>query len=167
MFFSEYASLADATFCWEDIDWLKSITKLPLIFKGILHPEDAVKAIGVGAKAIIVSNHGGRQLDGTPSSIECLKWIKEELSKLGFENFPLLVDGGINSGLDIFKAIALGADAILIGRPILWSLSYDGEEGVKEVLQLLKYQLQNVMQLCGCKKVSHITKKYIFQSNTK
>ncbi len=130
---------------WNDVLWLKSKTSLPIILKGIMRDSDAVKAVEYGADAIVVSNHGGRQLDGVISSIEVLPKIARKIDK----KIPVLFDSGIRRGTDILKALALGADCVLIGRPLLWGLSAAGELGVKKVLSILQEELIEAMMLCG------------------
>jgi 4-hydroxymandelate oxidase len=140
---------------WEDIQWIKSLTKLPIILKGIMHPADALEALKQDVNGIIVSNHGGRQLDSSAATIEVLPSIINVIKR----KIPILVDGGIRSGTDIFKAIALGADAILIGRPILWGLAVAGKNGVLQVMACLAEELQLNMQLTGCCSISEIRKQ--------
>jgi isopentenyl diphosphate isomerase/L-lactate dehydrogenase-like FMN-dependent dehydrogenase len=142
----------DASLTWKDIDWLKSQTTLPIIIKGILRPSDAVKAIDYGADAIIVSNHGGRQLDSTCSTIEVVSLIAKQVKN----RIPVLLDGGIRRGSDILKALAMGADSILLGRPLLWGLSLAGAEGVCEVLKILKRELMETMILCGYSSIAEL-----------
>ena len=137
---------------WQDIDWLKRHTDLPIILKGILHPEDAKKAVSYGVDGIVVSNHGGRQLDTAIPPIVILPKIKQAVK----DNCSLLLDSGIRRGTDIVKAIALGADAVLIGRPIIWGLAMNGAEGVAEVIQILQHELKTAMGLCGLPSVQAI-----------
>ena len=136
----------DASLTWKDVDWLKSKTSLPIILKGIMRPEDAEKAVHHGADVVVVSNHGGRQLDEVPSSIELLPTIANKVNG----RIPVLIDGGIRRGVDIVKALALGADCVMIGRPLLWGLALSGEEGVIQVLSILCQELLETMILCGC-----------------
>ncbi len=143
---------------WKDIEILKSITKLPVFIKGIMCPEDAALAIQHGVDGIIVSNHGGRQLDTVPATIDVLSAIASTVDK----RVPIIVDGGIRRGTDVLKALALGADAIAIGRPILWGLANNGEKGVSEVLKMLKHELDIAMALCGCSKIKEINKNLIY-----
>lgn len=131
---------------WGDIDWLASISPLPIVVKGVLRGDDAVRAIEHGAKAIVVSNHGGRQLDGAISTIDAL----EEVVNAVDGRCEVLVDGGIRRGTDILKALALGAKAVLIGRPILFGLSVAGAEGVTHILEILRDELDLAMALSGC-----------------
>ncbi|GIY64755.1 hydroxyacid oxidase 1 [Caerostris darwini] len=138
--------LFDPSISWKDVHWLKQLTTLPIILKGILTAEDAVLATQNGVAGIIVSNHGARQLDGVPSTIEVLP----EIVKAVNGRCEVYLDGGIRKGTDVLKALALGAKAVFIGRPILWGLAYDGEAGVKKVLQILKTEFDTAMALSGC-----------------
>lgn len=137
---------------WEDLIWLRSQTQLPLLVKGLLHIEDAQRAIDTGCDGLIVSNHGGRVLDCTPSSLEVLQRFRPQLSP----TIPLLFDSGIRSGSDAFKAIALGASAVLIGRPIIWGL-VNGPLGAAHVLRLLRDELEMTMALMGCACIASIS----------
>ncbi len=130
---------------WETVDWLRSITTLPIMLKGILTAEDAVLAIARGVEGIVVSNHGGRQLDGVLASIEALPEIAEAVAG----RCEIYLDGGVRRGTDILKALALGARAVLIGRPILWGLAVNGATGVQHVLELLRAELELSMKLVG------------------
>ncbi|EDV21349.1 uncharacterized protein TRIADDRAFT_50856 [Trichoplax adhaerens] len=150
---NNYQMQIDGSITWESISWLQTITSLQVIVKGILTAEDASEAIRRGIKAIWISNHGGRQLDGVPTAIEVLPEIVEAVK----EQAEIYVDGGFRLGTDVFKALALGARAVFIGRPILWGLCYNGSDGVKKVLQLLKEELQRTMQLAGCTSIGDIT----------
>jgi 4-hydroxymandelate oxidase len=131
---------------WADIDWLASISPLPIMVKGILRGDDAARAIEHGVKAIICSNHGGRQLDCAVPTMDAL----EEVVTAVDGRCEVLVDGGIRRGVDILKALSLGANAVLIGRPVLWGLSVAGSEGVAHVLEILKAELDLAMALSGC-----------------
>lgn len=139
---------------WNDIKELKKITKLPIIVKGILHTEDAKKAVEYGLDGIVVSNHGGRQLSSCITAIEALPPIVEAVGG----KIPILMDSGIRGGADVFKAIALGANAVMVGRPYVYGLGIAGEDGVREVIQNIKAELDITMQLTGCTKVSEITR---------
>ena len=139
---------------WEDLKFLKTFTKLPVLLKGILHPDDARKAIDYGMNGIIVSNHGGRQVDGSISTLEALPSIIDAAQ----EKIPVLMDSGIRGGADIFKALALGAKAVCIGRPYVYGLAIAGEQGVKEVLQNTLTEFELTMALAGCKNISEITR---------
>jgi 4-hydroxymandelate oxidase len=132
--------------CWDDLDRLRGITDLPIVVKGVLHPDDARLAVERGADAVIVSNHGGRQLDTAPASIARLPLVADAVAG----RVPVLLDGGVRRGTDVVKALALGADAVAIGRPALWGLAAGGEDGVADVLGLLRRELENALALCGC-----------------
>jgi lactate 2-monooxygenase len=138
---------------WDDLKFLKNITKLPVLLKGILHADDARKAIDYGMSGIIVSNHGGRQVDGAISTTEALPSIANAVQ----EKIPVLIDSGIRGGADIFKALALGAKAVCIGRPYVYGLTIGGELGVKEVLQNMLTDFELTMALAGCRNISEIT----------
>ncbi|GCE26569.1 alpha-hydroxy-acid oxidizing enzyme [Dictyobacter alpinus] len=142
---------------WETIDWLRSITHLPILLKGILTAEDAVLALEHGVDGIIVSNHGGRQLDGAVSSIEALPEIVEAVGG----RCEVYMDGGIRRGTDVLKALALGARAVLVGRPILWGLAVDGSKGVQQVLKILQTELERAMKLAGCPTVASINRALV------
>lgn len=142
---SVYSALLDPTLSWKDIAGFRAATKMPVILKGILSADDAARAVEVGASAIIVSNHGGRVLDTVPPTIEALP---EVVAKVG-GRIPVLVDGGIRRGTDILKALALGASAVLIGRPYLYGLAVGGADGVAKVVNLLRRELEMAMALTG------------------
>ncbi|RQO60454.1 alpha-hydroxy-acid oxidizing enzyme [Paucibacter sp. KBW04] len=132
---------------WAEIAWLREHSKLPLLLKGVTHPEDAVQAQGLGAAGLVVSNHGGRTLDTVPATAHLLADVRAALGA----DYPLLVDGGIRRGSDVLKAIALGADAVLLGRPYVHALAAAGALGVAHGLRLLRDELEIAMALCGCK----------------
>ena len=146
------AGPSDPSLTWKDVDWLRSLTKMRLVIKGVLTAEDAALALEHGAEAIVVSNHGGRQLDGVPASIEALPEIVEAVGGRA----EVLLDGGVRRGTDVLKALALGARAVLIGRPYIWGLAVAGEEGVKRVLSILRFELELAMALAGCPAVADI-----------
>lgn len=139
---------------WSELEWFCSSTKLPVIVKGIMRGDDARLAADNGAKAIIVSNHGGRYLDTTPTSIEVLPEITDAVQAQA----EIYMDGGIRRGTDIYKAIALGARAVLIGRPIFWGLAVNGEQGLSAVLEILRDELDSTMGMCGCTQISNISR---------
>ena len=141
-----FASQIDASLTWDVIAWLRSITRLPILVKGILTAEDADAAVRSGCAGIISSNHGGRQLDGVAASIEALPEVVEGAGG----RVPVLLDGGIRRGTDVLKALARGATAVLLGRPVLYGLALNGEEGVLQVLEMLHAELRQCMQLAGC-----------------
>jgi 4-hydroxymandelate oxidase len=152
-----FASLLDASLTWSDLDWLTNLTKLPILVKGIHRPDDALRALQHGAGGIIVSNHGGRQLDTVPAGIDLLPPIVEAVG----DRAEVLVDGGVRRGTDIVKALALGAKAVLVGRPIIWGLAVSGQRGVSEVLRILKDEFDLAMALCGCAEVGSIDRGLI------
>ncbi|XP_052300509.1 peroxisomal (S)-2-hydroxyacid oxidase GLO4-like isoform X1 [Citrus sinensis] len=147
----------DASLSWKDLEWLRSITNLPILIKGILTREDAIKAVEVGVAGIIVSNHGARQLDYSPATISAL----EEVVHAVKGRVPILMDGGVRRGTDVFKALALGAQAVLIGRPVVYGLAAKGEYGVRRVIEMLKDEFELTMALTGCPSVKHITRKHV------
>lgn len=140
---------------WQDIEWLKSITDLPIIIKGIMHPEDAALAIEYGVNGIIISNHGGRQLDTVAATVDVLP----EIAKIINQKIKLFIDGGIRRGTDVLKALILGADAVFIGRPILWGLAVDGEKGAFKVMEILREELDTAMALCGYSSILELKEK--------
>lgn len=140
-------------FGWEHIDWLRRITSLPILLKGVLHPEDARIAVARGVDGLLLSNHGGRQLDTVPATIDLLP---EFVAAVG-GRIPVLLDGGIRRGTDIVKALALGATAVGIGRPVVWGLAVDGEDGVRHVLEMLRTELDQTLALCGAGSVRDLT----------
>lgn len=143
----------DSSISWRDLEWLRSITSLPILVKGVVRGDDAVLALEHGADGVIVSNHGGRQLDASVTTPRALPEVAQAMAGRG----ALLVDGGIRRGSDVIKAIAMGAQAVLLGRPVLWGLGADGEEGVLRVLQLLRDECDLAMALTGCRAISEIT----------
>jgi len=155
-----YSELLNPALTWKDIEWLCSIAKVPVVLKGVLNPEDASLAVNSGASAIIVSNHGARNLDTVPSTAEALPLvIKKVQGKL-----PVLVDGGIRRGTDVLKALALGAKAVLIGRPYLYALAYAGAEGVARVIELLRTELLMAMALTGRTAISQIDRSVLWDT---
>jgi 4-hydroxymandelate oxidase len=147
----------DSSISWQDLDWLRSITELPILVKGIVRGDDARVALENGASGVIVSNHGGRQLDGAIPTAMALPEVAEAMDGEG----ALLVDGGIRRGTDVLKAVALGADAVLVGRPILWGLAVDGEAGARRVLQLLRDECDLAMALIGCRSLDDLTGDFV------
>ena len=146
------ASLLDPGMTWQDVDAVRSQWRGPLLLKGVLHPQDAIEAQRHGVDGIILSNHGGRQLNGAMASVRALPAVAQALGG----QLPVLLDGGIRRGSDIFKALALGATAVMLGRPHLWGLSVAGEAGVAHVLSLLSAELDLVMGLSGVQNISQI-----------
>jgi lactate 2-monooxygenase len=139
---------------WDDLKFLRANTKLPILLKGVLHPEDAQKAIGFGMDGLIVSNHGGRQVDGAIATLDALPGIIQAVQK----RIPVLFDSGIRGGADAFKALALGATAICVGRPYVYGLALAGEQGVYSVLRNLMSDFELTMGLAGCKNISEINR---------
>jgi 4-hydroxymandelate oxidase len=138
---------------WDDLAWIREAAPLPLLVKGLLTAEDALLAVEAGVDAIVVSNHGGRQLDSVHAPITVLPEVVEAVAG----RVPVLVDGGFRRGTDVFKALALGADAVLVARPTCWGLAVAGEDGVVDVLRILRAELENTMVLAGTRSVAEIT----------
>lgn len=152
-----FRSLHDAALTPRDIAWVREASGLPVVVKGIVRGDDALRAVEHGADAIIVSNHGGRQLDTSIPSIMALPEVVEAVG----DRAEIYVDGGIRRGTDVIKAVALGARAAMIGRPVLWGLAVNGEAGVGAVLQLLRDEIDLAMALCGARDVSEITRDLV------
>ncbi|MDZ7660223.1 lactate 2-monooxygenase [Fodinibius sp.] len=144
---------------WDDLSFLRSLTDLPILLKGILNPNDARKAIERNMDGIIVSNHGGRQVDGAVSAVEVLPNIVKEVNG----DIPILMDSGIRSGSDMFKAIALGADAVLLGRPYSYALAIAGKQGVQEVIQNYRAEFELTMALSGYKNICEVKRDSLFK----
>ena len=142
---------------WKHLDWLRETTRLPVLLKGVLHPADARLAVEHGVDGLIVSNHGGRQLDTTPATLDRLPLIADAVEG----QMPLLVDGGVRRGTDAAKAMALGAYAVAIGRPVLWGLATAGEAGVRRVLELLRTELSNAITLLGADSPAGLTRDQV------
>jgi 4-hydroxymandelate oxidase len=142
---------------WRHVDWLRETTSLPILLKGALHPLDARLAVERGLDGLLVSNHGGRQLDTMPPTIDQLPLIAAAVEG----RVPLLLDGGVRRGTDVVKALALGADAVAIGRPVLWGLAADGEAGVTAVLELLRRETAHTLTLCGCDGPGAVTRDLV------
>ena len=157
---ASYSGLVfDAALTWNDVDWMRTITAMPLVIKGVLTPEDARLAVQHGAAGIVVSNHGGRQLDGVPAAIDMLPEIAAEVGG----EIEIYLDSGVRRGTDVLKALALGAKAVLIGRPFLWGLAADGEAGVRRVLELLRHELDTALGLLGKRSVAEIDASILFR----
>jgi 4-hydroxymandelate oxidase len=150
---AEYTNAAfDPALTPDDIGWIKSLVALPVLVKGVLRADDAERAVEAGADAVIVSNHGGRQLDGAVPTADALPVVVDAVG----ERAPVLVDGGIRSGTDVVRALALGASAVLVGRPFYWALAAGGEQGVAELLEELHTELATAMALCGVRDLGEI-----------
>ena len=149
--------LVEPALTWDDLEWLASLSPMPVLLKGILHPEDAVRALEYGTQAILVSNHGGRQLDSAVAALDALPAVVEAVAG----RVEVLVDGGVRRGTDVLKALALGARAVLIGRPIHWGLAVGGEAGVRHVLELLRAELALDLMLCGLASPAEVDRSLI------
>ncbi len=156
--FMQYVhELIDASLDWSALAWLRSITKMPVIVKGVLTAEDAELAAAHGAAGLVVSNHGGRQLDGSIATLDALPAIAARAG----DRMPILLDGGVRRGTDVLKALALGARAVLIGRPYLWGLAAAGEAGVAQVLRMLREELELAMALAGTPRLADVTSQLV------
>ncbi|MFO0572577.1 MAG: alpha-hydroxy acid oxidase [Polyangia bacterium] len=151
------AQVLDPSLTWRDIEWLRSVTRLPVLIKGLVRADDTARAVDHGVSGLIVSNHGGRQLDGSIATADALPRIVDAAAG----RLEVLVDGGIRRGTDVIKALALGACAVLIGRPVLWGLAVGGESGVADVLGILRSEIDLAMGLCGCPTVASITRELL------
>ena len=149
-----FAWMIDAALQWKDLDWLGGITKLPIIIKGVCRADDARIALSHGVKGILVSNHGGRQMDSAPATIEVLPSIVDAVG----DQVTVLMDGGIRRGVDVLKALAHGAKAVLVGRPVLWGLAAGGQQGVEKALSMLREELDLAMALTGCRNVKELNR---------
>jgi len=156
--FTEYVHrMLDPNLTWESVAWLRSITTLPILIKGVLAAGDGALAVEHGAAGVVVSNHGGRQLDGAMATIDALEDVVQAVGSRG----TVLLDGGVRRGVDVMAAIALGARAVLIGRPYLWSLAAAGEAGVRQCLEFLRSELELAMALAGCPSIAAITRALV------
>jgi lactate 2-monooxygenase len=149
-----WAQVINRVVTWDDLAELRSMTKLPILLKGILHPDDARKAQRRGIDGVIVSNHGGRQVDGAIGALDALPGVADAVG----DDMAVLFDSGIRSGADVVKALALGADAVLLGRPYLWGLALDGAAGVETVLRMLLAELDLTLALCGFSRPAEVSR---------
>lgn len=156
-----FLGLLDAAPRWEDLDWLRRETRLPILLKGILSPEDAARAVDAGVDGIVVSNHGGRVLDTVPATAEALPGVVAAVAG----RVPVIVDGGIRRGTDVLKALALGARAVMIGRPQVHALAVGGVAGVAHMLTILRAELEVAMALTGCRDLSAINPQVIWPAD--
>jgi 4-hydroxymandelate oxidase len=148
----------DVTLSWDDLPWIREHAPgLPLLLKGILTGEDAELAVQAGVDGIVVSNHGGRQLDSSPATLDALPEVVDAVAG----RVPVLMDGGVRRGTDVVKALALGAAAVLLGRPAAWGLAAAGEDGVVDILRILREEVENAMTLCGCATVADVTRDHV------
>jgi 4-hydroxymandelate oxidase len=147
----------DPSLAWDGLAWLVEQARVPVVVKGVLRADDAREALARGAAAIAVSNHGGRNLDTVPAAIDALPWIADAVGG----RVPLIVDGGVRRGVDVVKALALGASAVMIGRPYLWGLGAAGAEGVERVIRLLVNELEMAMAQCGAASLAEITRELV------
>jgi isopentenyl diphosphate isomerase/L-lactate dehydrogenase-like FMN-dependent dehydrogenase len=147
----------DPNITWDDLAWIRHHAPLPLLVKGVMTEEDARLAVDAGVDGIVVSNHGARQLDAVAAAITVLPEVVEAVEG----RVPVLVDGGVRRGTDVFKALALGAAAVMVGRPVCWGLAVSGEDGVVEVLRILRAELENVMALAGTPTIGDITPAFV------
>jgi 4-hydroxymandelate oxidase len=150
---SYVASFIDPAISWRDVEWLRGMTKVPLLLKGIVRADDARRAVDAGVSGVIVSNHGGRQLDTAPATIDALPRVADAVAGRA----EVYVDGGIRRGTDVVKALARGARAVMVGRPVIWGLALDGERGVSRALEILRGELDTALALCGCPAVADVT----------
>jgi len=150
-------NIVDRSLTWQDLDWLRSRTSLPVLIKGILTAEDAELACEAGVEGIVVSNHGGRQLDGVAASLDALPEVVEAVG----DRAVVLMDGGVRRGTDVVKALALGAQAVLAGRALLWGLAVGGPDGVERVLGLLRDEFELALALCGCASPADVTRAHV------
>lgn len=149
--------MRDASLSWRDLEWLRSLSPLPLVIKGLIRVDDARRAVEHGAAGIVVSNHGGRQLDTAMATLSALPGIADAVR----DRVTVLLDGGIRRGTDVLKALALGAHGVMVGRPVLWGLAVGGESGARRVLELLRAELDLAMALCGAPTVAAVTRDLI------
>ncbi|KAL5288797.1 HAO1.2 family protein [Megaselia abdita] len=159
---NEYvASQFDDTLTWKDVQWLVNFTTLPVIAKGILTKEDALLALHNGCKGVIVSNHGARQVDGVPATIEVLP----EIVKAVGNEIVVMMDGGVYQGVNVFRALALGAKYVFMGRPAIWGLAVNGQKGVEDVLDIVKKELENTLKLTGCASLKDIRSEMVIHKS--
>jgi isopentenyl diphosphate isomerase/L-lactate dehydrogenase-like FMN-dependent dehydrogenase len=156
-FHAALGDVVDTTLTWRDLEWLRSNCSLPLVVKGVLTAEDALLAAEHGAAAVIVSNHGGRQLDGVPATLDVLPEVAEAVG----DRVEVLLDGGIRRGTDVLEALALGARSVLAGRAVLWGLAVGGEEGVGRVLALLRQEIEVGLKLLGCARPNDVSRAHV------
>lgn len=147
-------TLIEPGLSWADLEWLRGITRLPVLIKGVVRADDAARAVEHGVAGVVVSNHGGRQLDSSPATAEVLPRVVDAVAGRA----EVLVDGGVRRGTDVVKALAMGARAVLLGRPVLWGLTLGGQAGVARALELLRVELDEALALSGCKSPAEATR---------
>jgi 4-hydroxymandelate oxidase len=152
----------DQSLTWSDIEWLGGLSNLPVVPKGVVHPDDARAAIGSGAAGVVVSNHGGRQLDGDPGTADVLP---EVVAAVG-DDGEVYVDGGVRIGTDVVKAVALGARAVLVGRPVLWGLAAGGQAGVARVLGLMRDEVADTLRQLGVPRLADVGPEVVRRAGT-
>jgi 4-hydroxymandelate oxidase len=143
----------DAGLTWKDVEWLAGLSSMPVLVKGLVRGDDAVRAVEHGAAGVVVSNHGGRQLDGSIATLDALGEVAEAVG----DRTLVLVDGGVRRGTDVLKALCRGARAVLLGRPVLWGLACAGESGALQVLEHVRAELERAMALCGVARLDELT----------
>jgi 4-hydroxymandelate oxidase len=148
----------DAGMTWPDIDWLLSVAKVPVLFKGVLNPDDADHAVKAGVAGIMVSNHGARNLDTVPATVDALPQVVEKVAG----RVPVIVDGGVRRGTDVLKALALGASVVMIGRPYLYGLGVAGADGVAAVVNILRKEFEMAMALTGRPTIASIDRSVLW-----
>ena len=152
-----FAARHDASLSWNDLPWLRSLSRMPLWLKGVMRADDARRALKAGVDGLIVSNHGGRQLDGCLASLDALPEVVAAVRG----RIPLLVDGGVRGGSEVIKALALGAKAVMLGRPLLWGLAVGGEAGAARVFDILRGEVDRAMALCGCRTLADVNAELV------
>jgi len=157
------SSYFDPAITWRDLEWLCGLTKLPVLVKGVVRADDARRAVDAGASGIVVSNHGGRQLDTSPATIDALPHVADAVAGRA----EVYVDGGVRRGTDVIKALARGARAVLVGRPVLWGLAAGGEAGVTQVLDILRREVDNALGLSGCSTVNDVSADLLGPGSTR
>jgi 4-hydroxymandelate oxidase len=153
-----YSVVFAANFTWKDIEWLRSFAEVPVLLKGVLNPEDADRAVKSGASGLIVSNHGARNLDTVPATVDALPHVADKVAG----RVPVLMDGGIRRSTNVLKTLALGAKAVLIGRSYLWGLAVGGAAGVEHVVKILRMELLAAMALCGIPTLAKIDQSVVW-----
>jgi isopentenyl diphosphate isomerase/L-lactate dehydrogenase-like FMN-dependent dehydrogenase len=162
MLLSEMGRDSTSSPTWEDVAWLRDNFEGPVLVKGVLTPDDCRKALDLGCDGVVVSNHGGRQLEGAPATIQVLPEI---VAAVG-DRMEVLLDGGVRRGGDVLKALALGAKAVLIGRPYVWGLALGGQDGVSHMVELLRAEMKRSMQLLGCQSVRDLDRSWVGASRS-